>query len=217
MSSDWVLFGNDVNRKNDNLISDKYVTLYNLLENLPDKDKQFLEDFIEFLKHRFMKEEESSYADASQSLSIAAEEQATYTDESYIPLLGDSAAGKPILINEVLEGYLPIGKKISNQKAFAVRAKGDSMIGAGIENGDIIVIKHQPIVEYGEVALFRINDESTIKYFSPQGSDILLLPANPKYKPIPVGPKDTFAIIGKVVQVIKKEEAEKKLRHFHEE
>ncbi|GAB6170751.1 hypothetical protein JCM15765_02290 [Paradesulfitobacterium aromaticivorans] len=215
VSADWVLFGDDANRKNDNLVSDEY--LARSKENLSENDKKLLEDFIDFLMYRRVKEEAATYEALPQELLMVADEQATYTDENYIPLLGTSAAGKPILINEVLEGYVPVGKKISGQKAFAVRAKGDSMEEAGIDDGDIVVIKHQPIVDRGEIALFRINEETTIKYFSPKGKEIQLLPANSIYRPINVSPKDTFAIIGKVVQVIKKEEAEEKLRHFYEE
>ena len=211
VSIDWLLTGKEYTG------SSGLTHIQSLIDNLEQEDKKLLEDFIDFLMYRRVKEEAASYEVPPQELLMAAEEQATYSDENYIPLLGTSAAGKPILINEVLEGYLPVDKKISGQRAFAVRAKGDSMIEAGITDGDLLVINHQPIVDRGEIALFRINEETTIKYFSPKGKEIQLLPANSKYRPINVSPKDTFSIIGKVVQVIKKEEAENKLRHFHEE
>ncbi|MDI6913832.1 MAG: XRE family transcriptional regulator [Desulfitobacteriaceae bacterium] len=218
VSADWILFGNEVNRKNDASILDKHPELYNLLEGLSEKDEQLLRDFLEFLRHRAIKEEGANYKVVHMKQLSVAENHTPYSDEHYIPLLGDSAAGKPILINEVLGGYLPISKKISGQRAFAVRARGDSMIKAGIRDGDVVVVKPQPVVDRGDIALFRINDETTIKYFSPQGRDaVALVPANNKYKPIIIDPRDNFSIIGKVVHVIKKEEAEKILRHFQEE
>ncbi len=217
VSIDWILLGDETpTRKGPD------EEFLQILKDFSEEEKAELKTFIGYLLHRRVKEDKTVYFPLKPgNLKLAecrlAEDEAQYSDEIQIPLLGDSAAGKPILINEILEGYLPINKKVSGQRAFAVRAKGNSMINAGINDGDLVVVKPQPIVDRGEIALFRINDETTIKYFSPEGKDIALVPANEKYKPIYIDPKDNFVIIGKVVQIMKKEEAEKKLRHFHEE
>lgn len=77
------------------------------------------------------------------------------------PLLGNIACGEPILANEELDLYVVAGAAINAD--FCLKAKGDSMIGARIYDGDIVFIKKQPIVENGEIAAVLIGDEATLK------------------------------------------------------
>ncbi len=99
-----------------------------------------------------------------------------------IPLLGEIACGEPVFAEEDRESYVLAG---TNVKAdFALRCKGDSMIGARILDGDIVFIRKQPMVEDGEIAAVIIDDEATLKrvtYLREQ--NILILKAeNPRYK-----------------------------------
>lgn len=130
----------------------------------------------------------------------------------YLPVLGDAAAGKPIEIIEINQGSVPVNKKYARYNSFLVRAKGDSMINAGIENGDLVVIKPQPSIENGEIALVNVEGESAIKYFYKFDGQCELRSANEKYEPMIYACNTNISIIGKVVEVIKKNDAEKIMR-----
>lgn len=98
------------------------------------------------------------------------------------PLLGNIACGEPIFANEERELYVEAGANI--QADFCLRAKGDSMIGARIYDGDIVFIKQQPMVEDGEIAAVLIEDEATLKrvYYDRKNGVLQLFAENPQYK-----------------------------------
>jgi repressor LexA len=103
--------------------------------------------------------------------------------ENVIPLLGRIAAGRPIWAEQNIEDYLPIAPAFfGGGELFALRVLGESMTGAGIQNGDIAVIRRRDCVENGEIAAVLIEQEATLKrvYFS---SDSLVLKAeNPAFE-----------------------------------
>jgi len=107
-----------------------------------------------------------------------------------------------LYIKELLEGYMPVKTDFHSGKAFLVRAKGDSMAPAGIEDGDLVLIRMQPAVENREIALLRIDNEATIKYFQRDGPRIILKAANSKYRPKVITEPTQVTIIGKVMEVI---------------
>ena len=98
------------------------------------------------------------------------------------PLLGDIACGKPIMANEEKELYVEAGTNIHAD--FCLKAKGDSMIGARIYDGDIVFIRKQEMVDDGEIAAVLIGDEATLKrvQYNPEENELLLFAENPKYK-----------------------------------
>lgn len=98
------------------------------------------------------------------------------------PLLGNIACGEPIFANEERKLYVEAGANI--QADFCLRAKGDSMIGARIYDGDIVFIKQQPMVEDGEIAAVLIEDEATLKrvYYDRENGVLQLFAENPQYK-----------------------------------
>ena len=100
------------------------------------------------------------------------------------PLLGNIACGEPIFANEDFEGYVEAGADIDAD--FCLRASGDSMIGARINDGDIIFIRKQPTVENGQIAAVLIENEATLKrFYYDQASDtVQLMAENPSYAPI---------------------------------
>lgn len=99
-----------------------------------------------------------------------------------VPLLGTIACGEPILAEENIEDYVDVDQDI--QADFALRCKGDSMIGARINNGDIVFIHQQPDVENGEIAAVLIGDEATLKrvYKYPEKNMLVLKAANPAFE-----------------------------------
>lgn len=98
------------------------------------------------------------------------------------PLLGNIACGKPIFADEQFEAYVEAGANI--QADFCLRAKGDSMIGARIYDGDIVFIHKQEMVDDGEIAAVLIDDEATLKrvYYDQENNVIQLFAENPQYK-----------------------------------
>lgn len=118
-----------------------------------------------------------------------------------LPMLGNIACGEPTYAEEDWEGFVEVGADINAD--FCIRAKGDSMIGARIFDGDIIFIHKQDMVENGEIAAVLIEDEATLKRVSyDQDAGILTLyPENPMYKPLRYeGPDlNNIRILGKAV------------------
>lgn len=101
-----------------------------------------------------------------------------------IPLLGSIACGEPIYAAEDRESYIECGTNIKAD--FCLRAEGDSMIGARIQDGDIVFIRSQPIVDNGEIAAVMIDDSATLKrvYYDRKAQKLVLSAENPKYAPL---------------------------------
>lgn len=121
-----------------------------------------------------------------------------------IPILGRIAAGAPIYAEENIEGYTFTDLN-GGAEYFALRVRGDSMNAARINDGDLVIIRRQDIVENGEIAAVMINDkDATLKRFSREGDIVTLMPQsmNPEYKPFIYNLKDTpVKILGRVVKV----------------
>lgn len=119
-----------------------------------------------------------------------------------IPLLGNIACGDPITAEENLDGFVNAPEEISAD--FALRCKGDSMIGARILDGDIVLIRQQPDVDDGEIAAVLIDNEATLKRVHKKAGCLILNPANPSYEPIIITGEELndVRIIGKAVYFI---------------
>ena len=121
--------------------------------------------------------------------------------ETYqVPRVGSIACGTPTLAEQNIEGYdnVPVDVRCD----FTLVCKGDSMVGAGIEDGDLVYIREQPEVENGEIAAVMVGEEdATLKRFKQVGDTVLLIPENSSYEPL-VFSKEQIAnirIIGKAV------------------
>lgn len=101
-----------------------------------------------------------------------------------IPILGEVSCGKPIFAVEDRESYIELGVDIKAD--FGLYARGDSMIGSRIYNGDLVLCRKQPTVNNGEIAVVIIGDEATLKrvYFYPEKQKLILQAENPKYEPL---------------------------------
>ncbi len=121
-----------------------------------------------------------------------------------IPLLGQIAAGIPITSIENIEGYVPVPQDMVHNipRAFVLRVKGDSMIGAHIMDGDLVVIRPQDDAVNGEIVAARLGDEGTIKRFLRDKDGVSLIAENPDFAPINVRREDS-QIIGKVIGLLR--------------
>jgi len=120
-----------------------------------------------------------------------------------IPILGRVPAGKPFLSEENIEGLLTITNDMGSGKLFALQVKGDSMIDAGILDGDRVIVKQQGTAENGEIVCALIEGEATLKRFYKKNGVITLKAENEKYAPITVAGGE-FRIVGRVVGLMRK-------------
>lgn len=118
-----------------------------------------------------------------------------------VPIVGDVAAGSPILAQECIEDYLAFDTGGRSDEYFALRVRGDSMIKAGILSGDLVVVHRAQTARNGEIVVALLEDEATVKRFRRDGGQIWLLPENDDYSPI----DGTYCrILGKVAAVVRR-------------
>ena len=122
---------------------------------------------------------------------------ATTARPGQIPVVGVVTAGMPILAFENLEGTMAWE---GDPSCFALRVKGDSMINAGILDGDKVVVRPQPTANDGQIVVARIGDEATVKRLSRRNGQIWLLPENPDYDPIDGTEAELVGIVKGVVR-----------------
>lgn len=116
-----------------------------------------------------------------------------------VPIIGQIAAGKPILADEHIEAFLPCDTGVHAD--FGLVVSGDSMIGADIHDGDVVFICSQPIVDDGQIAAVRIDDDATLKRFYKNPDGCTLVSMNPQYPPMIFNSDncDSIQIIGLAV------------------
>jgi repressor LexA len=117
-----------------------------------------------------------------------------------VPLVGTVAAGVPILAQEHVEEVLTLPSElVGHGTLFALHVRGDSMIEAGIADGDVIVVRQQAVADNGDIVAAMIDDEATVKVYRARAGRVELVPRNPLY---PIIPGDQAVILGKVVCVL---------------
>ena len=142
-------------------------------------------------EHRYLKQ-------LDRSIRLAADQNNKTLN---VPLLGTVTAGQPILAVEEIEGYVPF--RTDSYKAdelFALHVKGESMINAGIYDGDIIIARKTPVAHNGEIVVALIDDEATVKEFYKEQGHFRLQPRNPTMRPILT---DHVSVLGKVIADIR--------------
>ncbi len=121
---------------------------------------------------------------------------------AHIPVLGKVAAGQPIFATENIERTFPLPlDMVGNSESFMLRVQGESMINAGILDGDYIIVKRQATAENGEMVVALIDDEATVKTFYKEDGYFRLQPENDTMQPIIV---NQMTILGKVTGLIRK-------------
>jgi repressor LexA len=123
-----------------------------------------------------------------------------------VPLVGDVAAGTGVMAEENVEELLPMPAQFTgNGPSFMLRVRGDSMIDAGIFDGDYVVVHQQPEADNGDVVVAGIPDgEATVKTFSRTNGRVVLTPANAAYEPMVFEGPDDVTVFGKVVTVVRR-------------
>ena len=118
-----------------------------------------------------------------------------------VPLVGTVTAGMPILAVEQIESYIPYPGKVTNDKTlFALHVRGESMINAGILDGDIIIAEQTADARNGDIVVALIEDEATVKRFYKENGHFRLQPENDTFEPIIV---NEVSILGKVVSLLR--------------
>jgi len=150
--------------------------------------------------------EKKGYIRRGRGLSRGIELTEDFLATKGIPVLGTVAAGQPILAEENLDGYLQVDQLFDDDgPLFALKVWGDSMIEAGICDGDYVVVKHQPRINNGDIGVAVVGSEATVKRIYDEGDRFRLHPENASMRDILVSDCDPeFRIGGKVIGVVRK-------------
>lgn len=143
-------------------------------------------------------------ANTPRSIKIVHPAFQTQMNVTMLPLLGNIAAGVPILAQEHTEDLIPVPSEMVRNiaNAFILRVRGDSMSGEGINPRDLVVIKPQATASHGDLVAVLLGEEATVKRIHFLGPRIRLMPSNPAYEPIEVEQEDA-RIIGRVVGLMR--------------
>ncbi|HUF27751.1 MAG TPA: transcriptional repressor LexA [Gemmatimonadaceae bacterium] len=121
-----------------------------------------------------------------------------------VPYYGRIAAGEPALLPENRLGFLTFDRRfLPSEDVFALRVRGDSMIGRGIHDGDFVVVQPSAPAKEGDVIAARVGADATVKTLTRRGATIVLQSANPAERDIEVGPQDDFAVLGVVCGIFR--------------
>lgn len=147
-------------------------------------------------------ESNSSRAITLLKSNLAVREQNTFAK---VPIVGRVAAGSPILAIENIEGEVIVDPTFIKKadETFALRIKGDSMINAGIMEGDVVIVSPGKEVTNGDIVVAMLEGEATVKTFEKKNDQIRLIPENKNYQPIVIQNAEDFSLVGKVVGVVR--------------
>lgn len=121
-----------------------------------------------------------------------------------VPVVGTVTAGQPILAVENIESYFPVPAEfMPNQQCFILNVQGESMVNAGILNGDQVLVQQQPDAQNGEIVVALLGEEATVKRFYKEKNCYRLQPENDAMEPIIVDSDQEFKILGKVFGVFR--------------
>lgn len=197
------VFGN--NKKIFNFKTNVNSKSVNNVINLKEEKVLDKYEFVD-LKHR--RDFEFALEDNGHEVSFVGESKEKYNKDELVevPVFNNIAAGEPILINPAQEAAFSLPKywvKGGNNK-FILKIKGDSMINANIDDGDLVVIEQNNSPINGDIVAVNIEGSATLKRFKMEKGKVLLLPENERYAPIKITKEMEFFVLGKAIGVIKK-------------
>jgi repressor LexA len=164
-------------------------------------------DHLRALERKGMLERRVTGKRASRTLVLPERRSAGRGGREDIPILGRIAAGAPILAVENWEGAVPLRPDwlgAQGQDVFALRVRGESMIGAHIVDGDLVLVRRQDTASPGDIVAALLDGEATVKRFARHGDAVMLKPEHPTMAPIVVDRSGgEFRILGKVVGVLR--------------
>ena len=154
-------------------------------------------------KHGLVERTGSRRARGIRVLAPAEDFIAPVRDVVEIPIRGRVPAGIPFLAEDNIEGHLQVDASLARRgRLFALHVVGESMVGAGIQDGDHVIVREQPLAENGEIVVAQIDgDEATVKRLHLAHDHIELRPENPEFDPIVITQDRRLEIAGKVVSV----------------
>lgn len=159
------------------------------------------------IKKGFLSIAENSSRTLSINNAIISKPESSYktSDVVEIPIVGRVAAGQPILAEENIEGTFCVDRGLIRGKSncFGLKVKGDSMINAGIFEGDIVIVNPQRDANNGEIIVALLGTEATLKRFERKNKNLALIPENEKYPKINISDTDDFSIVGKAIGVFR--------------
>jgi len=121
-----------------------------------------------------------------------------------IPIVGRVAAGLPLLAEENLDGHLTLDEMFpANDDLFALRVDGLSMKDRGILDGDVVVVRRQEYAREGDAVVALVGEDATVKTYRRTADAVELVPENPDFKTLRVGPEDDFRVLGVVVGLVR--------------
>lgn len=138
-----------------------------------------------------------------RAIELLAEDEEPYfvPEVVQVPIVGQVTAGQPILAEENIEDYFPLPKMmVHGDSVFMLQVRGDSMINAGIMDGDYVIVRQQYQANNGEIVVAMLDGEATVKRFYKEKDHILLKPENDLYEPIR---SPHIRVIGKVIGVFR--------------
>jgi repressor LexA len=164
-------------------------------------------DHLKALERKGMLERRITSKRASRTLVLPGRPSRQRPGRDEIPVLGRIAAGEPVLAVENREDTIPLRPEwfgAHGSDVFALRVRGESMIGAHIVDGDLVLVRKQESASPGEIVAALIDGEATVKRFAREGESVVLRPEHPTMKPIVVGPdRPDFRVLGKVIGVLR--------------
>ena len=138
---------------------------------------------------------------AGKTRTLTLNEDAVTSRRDKIPLVGNVAAGSPILAEECVEEYLTYDTEGMVGEHFALKVLGESMLNAGILPGDLVIVHQQQYFRNGDIVVALFEDEATVKTYRMEKGHLWLMPENPDYDPID---GEGAQLLGKVVAVIRR-------------
>ena len=139
-----------------------------------------------------------------QNRSLPSDDLQNDSEFARVPVIGNVAAGEPLLAVEQIESYFPVPvNRLPNEQTFLLKVKGESMIDAGIFDGDYVLVKEQHTADDGDMVVALVDDSATVKTFYREGDHVRLQPQNTSMNPIVISQDQELQILGTVIGVFR--------------
>lgn len=173
-------------------------TLQELADGLAMAGPSIYEQVNQLVKKGYLKRD----AGKARGLKVLKQPDDIVAEMVAVSIVGAVAAGSPVLAEENIVGEILVDGALAAQgRLFGLRVRGDSMLGAGIQNRDVVIVRQQQLAENGDIVVATVDGDATVKRLFLSEGQIELRPENPKHRPITIGPDTDLRIVGKVVAV----------------